>query len=90
MAKVFISQHSFNDDNGVPVNYERLSISGYVGGEVHTLELKLEKSELLLAKMLLTSNEEKPEQVARAATAEEKDFFNKQHTDDKIHLEEDD
>jgi len=53
MAVVKIVRHEFTDRETNKVTpYERLAIIGYVGGEVHTLELRLEKSELLLAKML--------------------------------------
>lgn len=53
------------------MDYERLAIIGFVSGEIQTLELKLSKAEMLLAKILLSSNEEAPTTVTRHATAEE-------------------
>jgi len=95
MAKVAIVQmEPFLNDKGEEVNYQRLCISGYVGGELHTLEIKLEKSELLLAKMLLSSTENKPTTVARKSSEDELNTFldeNKHNSSDsKIDLENDD
>jgi hypothetical protein len=67
MALVKILKKSFKNDEGEPVNYERLAIIGTVGGEVHTLELKLENGDMLAAKMLLAS-EEKSEISSRKAS----------------------
>ena len=76
MAVVKIVQHEFTDRETNKITpYERLAIIGYVGGEIHTLELRLEKSELLLAKMLLTSKEEEPETTSRKANELEIDDF---------------
>jgi len=75
MAVVKIIEHQFQNEAGQPVKYERLAIIGYVSGEVHTLELKLEKSEILLAKMLLNSEEEKPLSVISSPSPEEKAAF---------------
>ena len=56
-AQVRIVQKSFKNDAGEPVSYERLAIIGSIGGETHTLEIKLETGELIAAKMLLASDE---------------------------------
>jgi hypothetical protein len=60
MALVQIAKRTFNDEKtGKNVEYERLCIIGYLDGVTHTLEVKLEKSELMLAKILLNSKGEK-------------------------------
>jgi len=72
VAKVQIIEKTFNDTaTGRPVTYKRLAIMGYVSGTIHTLELKLEPSELLLAEIILSSNEEKPEQGIRKPDSDE-------------------
>lgn len=80
----------FLNDKGEQVNYERLCISGYIGGEIHTLEIKLEKSELLLAKMLLSSSEEKPKENVRKANSEEIAEHSSKVKRNKTILEDDD
>ena len=65
----------FENDKGEVIKYKRLCISGYIGGSLETLEIKLEKSEMLLAKMLLTSTEDAPTVTAGKATAEERAAF---------------
>lgn len=46
-----------NPDTGEIVPYKRLAIVGVIDGETRTLEIKLERTELLLAEMLLNSTE---------------------------------
>lgn len=75
MATVKILKQQFTNDKGELIDYERLAIIGYVSGELHTLELKLSSSELMLAKMLLSSNEEKPSTQTRHASEDEKKAF---------------
>lgn len=76
MTNVAIITKNFIDEKtGNPVNYERLQITGWLDGVQHTLELKLEKSELLLAKILLSSQESAPETSVRKPTEEEIDAF---------------
>ena len=75
MAHVSISKNTFNDKDGKPVTYERLAIVGYISGEIQTLEIKLEKPELMLAKILLNSEDEAPVIEARKANEEEIDNF---------------
>jgi len=76
MSHVAIIKNTFNDaKTGLPVTYERLAITGYVGGEIQTLEIKLEKSELMLAKILLSSNEQAPTTSVHKATEDELDDF---------------
>lgn len=71
MATVKVITQQFTNDNGEQIPYKRLCITGYLGGEIQTLELKLSKSDLLLAELLLTSNEEKPTVDTRKATEDE-------------------
>lgn len=71
MAQVSVIEQSFEGEDGKPVKYKRLAITGIIDGELHTLELKLSKSELLLAEILLSSKEERPTTQTRKATAEE-------------------
>lgn len=70
-----VDMEPFENDKGELVKYKRLCISGYLGGEVHTLEIKLEKSELLLAEILLSSKEEKPVTDSHRSTDEEQEEF---------------
>lgn len=87
--RVAITTLTFNDETtGNVVPYERLVISNVLGGEVQSLQLKLSKSELLLAKLLLNSTEQLPE--ARPATEAEQAFFRDTNNDsDTIDLTED-
>lgn len=55
-----------------PIKWNVLAITGYLGGDFQTLELKLSKTEAMLAGMLLNSDEEKPTVVTRKATEGEK------------------
>lgn len=95
MAKTYITNETFNDPKtGTPINYERLCISGSISGQPHTLKLKLEPTELSLAKILLSSNEELSV-GSRPITPEEEDGFftknqRKNSDDDKIDLDDDD
>lgn len=94
MATTYIGKFNFEDSNGKQVDYERLCISGYVSGEIFTLELKLEKSDLLLAKMLLKSDEKTPVVISRKATDDEKNdgirIPVKNRSTDTIDLDDDD
>lgn len=97
MAKVYIANLSFNNDNGEIIPYKRLCISGIINGETQTLQIKLSPTEELLAKMLLESEEEPLETVTRTASDDESDEFFKNikkngrsSDDDKINLDEDD
>jgi len=60
-----------SDIDGKPITWNVLAITSYIGGDFQTLELKLTKTEALLANMLLGSNEEKPSTIVRKATDEE-------------------
>lgn len=77
--------------DGKPITWNVLAITSFIGGDFQTLELKLNKTEALLANMLLGSNEEKPETVARHSTDEEKEAFNQktERKKDKTILDED-
>ena len=80
MAIVQITTLEFVNDDGKTVPYKRLTITGYIGGEIQTLELKLSPTELLLAGMLLKSTEEKPVQSVRKATEDESPKAQHAHT----------
>lgn len=95
MAVVKIVDKEYNDDEtGRSVPYKRLAITGVLGGEIQTLEVKLGKTELQLAELLLKSTEEEPTSHARKASEQELDAFFKKNdrsgSSDKINLEEDD
>lgn len=103
MADVRIIKKTFKDEEtGREIPYERLGIIGSVGGETHTLELKLENGDMLAAKMLLASEEKlsissrpssQGEQVTvnRRSAEQADDFFKTNNrNDDKINLNEDD
>jgi len=78
MAHVQVLQKTFNDKEGKAVNYRVLAITGSVNGEPFTLELKGNKTELTMAKMLLDSTEEL-EVTSHPATTEEQDEFLSQY-----------
>lgn len=84
MAKIGIIKHEFTDqETGKITPYERLALSGVVGGEITTLELKLGKSELQLAKIILSSKEEQ-EVVSRDATPEEEEAFRQKQLEAQV------
>jgi len=75
MATITILEKTFKDkDSGENISYNRLAIIGTINGETHTLEIKLEPTQLMLAKMLLASTEEL-ETATHKATDEEKEQF---------------
>jgi len=79
--------------DGKPITWNVLAITSYIGGDFQTLELKLSKTEALLANMLLGSDESAPTTEARKASKEEQDSFFKQNRrddGDKINLDDDD
>jgi len=53
IKKVYI-----NEETAERIPYERLAITGSIDGVENTLEIKLAKAELQLAKILLNSSEE--------------------------------
>lgn len=70
MATVQVTAKTGNID-GQTINWNVLSIVGYAGGEIQTLELKLNKTEAMLARILLSGDEEKPTQSSRQANEAE-------------------
>lgn len=64
--------------DGKPINWSVLTITGYIGGDFQTLELKLSKTEKMLADILLANTEEQPTQNSRPANAEEQETFLKE------------
>lgn len=56
MGKVQVVEKT-GEIEGKPIKWNVLSIQGFMSGELHTLELKLMKTEATLARMLLGSNE---------------------------------
>lgn len=80
-----------NETTGEITPYKRLGLVGYIGGQKHTLEIKLTASELIALNMLLASDEEKPEVTSRHLTNEESDSFlkNRSNDSDQINLNED-
>lgn len=75
MANVSVAQKSFINDSGEPVNYKVIAITGTIDGITHTLELKANKSELLLAEILLNSTGEPAEVKNRKPSEDEIDAF---------------
>jgi len=79
--------------DGKPIVWSVLSITGYMQDDFQTLELKLSKTEAMLAKLLLATEGSTPSVEARRSTDEEKDGFFKKNSrsdDDKFNLDEDD
>lgn len=78
--------------DGKPIRWTVLAIVGSIGGETQTLELKVNKTEAMLAKLLLNSKEEITTS-SRRASGEELDEFFKQNSgrssSNKIDLSED-
>lgn len=91
MARIEVVPKVYNNpDTGEKVDYERLVITGSMDGISHSLELKLEKSELLLAKILLASKEETVSSTRAASEAELSEFLankSKLSDDDKFKLD---
>lgn len=93
-ADVYIAKRNFtNEKTGEIIPYNRLAIGAYINGEYQALELKLNNSEMLLAKIILSSNEEAPAATSRKANEEElDDFFKKNQgrssSDDELNLDE--
>lgn len=57
--KLAIVQKSFTDDQtGEITPYKRLALSGSIGGEIMTLEIKLTKAELMLANIIMNNSED--------------------------------
>lgn len=74
-AKVFIDNKQFtNPETREIVTYDRLVIRASVGGKIRDLEIKLSKDQLLIAQLLLDS-EEDLEVATRVANKAEADEF---------------
>lgn len=56
MARVNVLEKTGEID-GKPIKWNVLQVTGSLDGLAHTLELKLSKTEAMLAKILLTSDE---------------------------------
>jgi len=89
MSQISIIERIYdNPETGDRIPYKRLAISGEVGGEMYTLELKLQKTELMGAQMILANAEDGVLHVVSA------DPFNPNknggRSDGKIDLEEED
>lgn len=76
-AIVKITPHTFlNDETGERVNYKRLSIIGVLNGETRTLQVRLSKTELMLAELLLESTGTPDEENAKNTLADHKAAIN--------------
>ena len=90
MAVVKVVQmEPFPDANGKMVNYKRLCIMGVLEGQIRTLEVKLEKSDLILAEILLASTESQPTVVKGSMNEDEKQAFQDSIEKKKTILDED-
>lgn len=76
--------------DGKPIEWNVLAITGYLGGDYQTLELKLSKTEAMLANMLLETSDKAPETTSRPANSEEKDGFLKQQKNTDSLLDDED
>lgn len=65
MAVVKVIEKNSEID-GRPITWNVLSITGFMQGDIQTLELKLSKTEAMLANLLLKSDENKPEVHTKA------------------------
>lgn len=72
--------HKESKIDGQPIEWNVLAITAYIDGDFQTLEIKLNKTETLLTKILLGSDEEKPEQTSHKSTEQEQTEFNKKTT----------
>ena len=77
MATVQIVKKSSEID-GKPIEWSVLQIIASVNGETLTLELKTSKTEALMARMLLASNEQIKTEARKASEDELDAFFAKQ------------
>lgn len=63
MVQVEIVDKVFNDaETGQIIPYKRLAISGILGGNKQTVEMKVGKTEAQFIQALLDSKEEKPKE----------------------------
>lgn len=76
--------------DGKPINWNVLAITGYMHDDYQTLELKLSKTEAMLARLLLNSEGDVPTTNSGPANAEEKEAFGENIKKQKTILDDDD
>lgn len=64
------------DIDGKPITWNVLAITGYMDDDFQTLELKLTKTEAMLARILLNSKGDAPTTNSQTANADEQEAFN--------------
>lgn len=80
MAAVVKVVEKNSEIDGKPIKWQVLSIIGFLSGDYQTLELKLTKTEAMLAKLLLSSDESKPVVETRKSNEDEQPTINKTKT----------
>lgn len=76
MAVIKVEKKNAEID-GKPITWNVLSITSYLAGDYQTLEVKLDRTQAMLAGMLLESDETAGTTESRSANKDEKAEFNK-------------
>lgn len=74
--QVGIKKYNFTREDGELIPYSRLVLAGSVNGEILSLEIKLDKTELMLAKLILEQSEKNEAFMRKANNDELEDFLN--------------
>lgn len=77
MAAVVKVVKKESEIDGKPISWNVLDITGYLAGNYQTLEIKLDRTQAMLAGMLLESDEAPGQSESRGATKDEKNEFGK-------------
>jgi len=77
MATMSVMTKTFNGENGQPVNYRVLAISGTINGKLYNVEFKGSQAQLDMADMILNSTENPKAVFGTISEDEEKDFLGK-------------
>lgn len=67
-----IEDKVFVNDSGNQVKYKRLVITGYLNGNIETIELPISKEQAIIYKAMTS---DKPEIYSRKSTSDEKEAF---------------
>lgn len=89
MAVVKVEEKTGEID-GKPIKWNVLAITGYMDDDFQTLELKLSKTEAMLARLLLNSKGDAPTPNSRTANADEQEAFGDNIKKEKTILDDDD
>jgi len=75
MATMSVMTKTFTGENGQPVNYRVLAISGTINGKLYNVEFKGSQAQLDMADMILNSTENPKTVFGTISQEEENDFL---------------